>query len=405
MGLLGDAVLRCDFVKDAEERRIVEAVRELASGFAERAEEYDRAGRFPEENFAALASSKLMALRAPAEYGGMGMSSAGYVAAICEMAKGDASTALAYNMHATTLAVLGVLGSEEQKRRWFGRVVHEGARIAALGSEPDLKPFFSGAKPRTVLERRSSGIVLRGRKSYGSFGPHADLLYVTATFGVRVVGAMVDARAPGIEAHRDWDVMSMRGTSSVTMDFHDVAVDEADIVSPRDQSEALLLELEYALGYPPIYLGIAEVAYRVARDGWKSVFDRRPASGTIETDPDSARAIWQLGEMRLLLEPAWLMAQRAACAGAIGSFERGAAIASAKAVACEAACAVASLAMRVAGGRALSRKSPIERAFRDVQAGLVMAFSPDQVRSMLGLIELGRAPAFVVAMADASRPR
>jgi alkylation response protein AidB-like acyl-CoA dehydrogenase len=400
MGLLGAEVLDDRFVTDARERAVVEAVRALAAEFAERAERYDREAAFPEEDFRALARAKLMALRVPAAYGGSGLGSAAYVAAICEMAKGDGSTALAYNMHATALAVIDLLANEEQKRRWFGRVVESGARVAALASEPNLKPFTSGEKPRTVLERRGAGFVLRGRKSYGSFGPHADLLYVTATFEGRVVSVMVDSGSPGIVPRDDWDVMSMRATSSVTMEFHDTPVDPADVVVPRDQAFALLLELEYALGYPPIYLGIAEVAYRAARDAWRATLDRGAPPGATAFDPDAARAIAQLGEMRLLFEPAWLMAQRAALTEPLGSFERGAALAGAKAVACDTACAVAAVALRAAGGRGLSGSSPVQRAFRDVQAGIAMAFPPDQVRVMLGLLEVGRPPAFVAALAS-----
>ncbi len=398
MGILGDEVLDCSFVGAAAERALLHGVRELAPGFARRAAEHDRSGTFPAENFRELRAAGMLGMLIPQRYGGRGVSSPGYIAALYEMAKGDASTALAYNMHATTLAVIALLGDEAQKRRWFGRVLDDGACIAALGSETSLKPFLTGDKPRTTLQRRGGELVLNGRKSYGSFGPNAQLLYVSATYGDRVVGAMVGSGQPGVEAHDDWDVMSMRSTSSVTMDFHDVVVDPADVVAPPDHRLALLLELEYALGYPSVYLGAAEVAYRSARAAAKDALDRLAGGGELGFEPDAARTVAEIGRMRLLLESSWLMARHAATAGPIGSFPRGAAIASAKAVACEAACDVAALAIRVAGGRALSRRSPIERAFRDVQAGLVMAFAPDQVRSMIGLLELDRAPGFVGAL-------
>jgi len=103
-----------------DERETVALITRLArERFAPRAAQYDAENRFPDENYADLREHGLMALTVPKAYGGKGLSSLAYSLAMGEMAKGDSSTALTFNMHATVLTLIDSVGSPAQKERYF----------------------------------------------------------------------------------------------------------------------------------------------------------------------------------------------------------------------------------------------------------------------------------------------
>jgi alkylation response protein AidB-like acyl-CoA dehydrogenase len=75
-----------------------------------------------------------------------------------------------------------------------------------------------------------------------------------------------------------------------------------------------------------------------------------------------------------------------------------------KAVACDAACEIAERALRLRGGPGLMMRDPVGRAFRDVQAGQVMAFSPELAGAMLGRFAFGVAPDHINALRAGVEP-
>src|SRR5262249_25904222 len=89
---------------------VIDLCRALAERFAPRASTYDREARFPRENFEDLRAAGLPALMVPRQFGGLGATFFTYPRAIERLAIGDASTALAFNMH--NIAVGSLAGLE-----------------------------------------------------------------------------------------------------------------------------------------------------------------------------------------------------------------------------------------------------------------------------------------------------
>lgn len=403
MRTIGDGLLKLDFLDRKEALDTIEQIGEIAPNFAERAPDNDLAGRFPVENFRELHQKRLLGLQIPTEYGGRGLTPLEYAAAIAAVAAGDSSTALALNMHSAALLSIGVFASEEQKRHWFKRVIEDGVLVAALSSEPNLKPIIDAGLSRTRLQKTADGYTLTGQKNYCSFGPNANLLFVVASLGNRIAFAVVDAHAEGIKRDDDWDVISMRSTASVTTHFQEVKLTDFDVIIPTDPALVMMLEIEFALGFGPTYLAIAAMACAQTVRELRSRIDNLIASPEGHLHPDVGIAFSGIGRMHTILEPAWLMCQKAARITPIGSFDRAAAIVAAKAVACDAACEAATMALRLSGGHALSSRNPVGRAFRDVQAGQVMAFSPAQARSLIGQLTLGHPPQYVTKLIKESK--
>jgi alkylation response protein AidB-like acyl-CoA dehydrogenase len=68
--------------------------KQLATDFATRADEADKAGLLPEEDIRLLQESGYLGLSVPQEFGGMGLSLRDCVEAQMELAQGSTSTAL-----------------------------------------------------------------------------------------------------------------------------------------------------------------------------------------------------------------------------------------------------------------------------------------------------------------------
>ncbi|HET7738927.1 MAG TPA: acyl-CoA dehydrogenase family protein, partial [Tepidiformaceae bacterium] len=77
----------------------VAEARALAPRFARGAERHDREGSFPFENFEALRAAGFYGLTAPRRFGGAEATVETFVRVMEELAAGDGSTALAFNMH------------------------------------------------------------------------------------------------------------------------------------------------------------------------------------------------------------------------------------------------------------------------------------------------------------------
>jgi alkylation response protein AidB-like acyl-CoA dehydrogenase len=116
--------------------------------FAPRAARYDREASFPVDDYADLRASGLLALCVPEQYEGLGADFETYCLVAEQLAQGNASTALTYNMHCLTLLMMGPLmrglqlplevrtRHEELSARRYREVVERGVFYAQPHSEP-----------------------------------------------------------------------------------------------------------------------------------------------------------------------------------------------------------------------------------------------------------------------------
>ena len=87
----------------ADQKRIINLAKELATEFAARAEQHDREGSFPFENIARLKETGYTTMTTPQEYGGWGASPLTFILAQEQLIQGCAATAFAINMHCNTV--------------------------------------------------------------------------------------------------------------------------------------------------------------------------------------------------------------------------------------------------------------------------------------------------------------
>ena len=175
------------------QQEIVAQARSLAlERFAPRAAMYDREASFPFEDYADLRAAGLLALCVPEPYGGLGADFETYCLVAEQIARGNASTALTYNMHGMTMLMMGELAeamrsarrpraTRAARARRFREVVEQGVFYGQPHSEPvepGRRTPRSGGGPalRHAARKVDGGYVVNGRKFFVSLAGAAPLL-------------------------------------------------------------------------------------------------------------------------------------------------------------------------------------------------------------------------------------
>jgi alkylation response protein AidB-like acyl-CoA dehydrogenase len=132
---------------------IIDRVKLLTSGFAERAPAHDRTASFPFENFRDLADSGLLTFPVARKFGGGGASISDAARVIGLVGQADPATALVLIMHYMHHLVIA-RGSPwpEHLIRRIVPDVGEVALINTLRVEPDLGSPSRGGLPATVAD-------------------------------------------------------------------------------------------------------------------------------------------------------------------------------------------------------------------------------------------------------------
>lgn len=355
---------------------LIERARKLARGvLAPRADEYDREERFPRESFKALAEEGFTRLTLPESYGGRALWSdpVCYAMVFHELGKGCANTAMTLHMHSTILYFLLTLSNAEQKER-FAAAARDGAIFGSHAGEASSSPQWN----RTITtraRREADAYLLRGQKYFCSMAGEADyyvvwcLLEGTEDLGDGLRWAVVDKNLAGITIPSRWNAFAMRGTASHAMAYADVRVPARNIVGRGADILQPDFVPRFGLGYAAVYLGAGAAAMDWVVDYARTRVPQ-PDGAPIARCPVIQR---QIGEMKIALETARIMIQKAAWT--LG--ERGAEAAvplinEAKYTASEAAASMTEKALKIAGRPGLRSDRPLQRFHRDARAALVM---------------------------------
>ena len=398
------------------ESELIDAVRELARGpVRERAADADRDGALSQDTFNDLRELGIPGLLAGEAFGGRfgpdGAAGATYLRVIEELAYGDASAAVAVNMHLLVAGVLGLLPPFPRRDAVLRAVAEEGAWICAPGSIPS-RELDNQTTGFTAVED-GADLVFSGRAGFASASDAARFALVGAQIvheGGRepdVVIAFPDIDSPGVANQGNWDGMGLRATAS-----HDIVLDELRLsrsdcfVVPRSllrMGDQMLPQLQWqrrawpALGICAIWLGNAQalfdetIAYLRQRRGYLAVPD--PAlAGSTETRSQQAWAQIALGEMDHWLGTGQIVLSDAARQVGVAYPDRQSFIrmqVRATYHLRRMAEEVAHTSIKTTGAHAYVRGHVLERLYRDLVGGVVMAWKTDELLHSLGLASLG----------------
>ena len=394
------------------ERTLIEQARELARGpFRERAPEADATGRFGHANAEALRELGVPGMLIAESSGGFGASGAAAVRVIEQIAWGDASTAVAVNMHLLVTALLGIVPPFERRNAVLKAVAEEGAWCCAPGSIP-LRELDNRRAGYEAVEEGAE-LVWNGRAGFASMSDAARF----ALLGGRidrgadrdpdVAIALADLDAEGLTNHGNWDGMGLRATAS-----HDISLE--DLRMPR--GDALIVPLPLlraaeqmqpqqqwqrraypALGILAIWLGNAQALFDEVVEYVQKRYGYLAADGAVGA-PTGLRAEQPWAQLALGNMEHWLGTGRSLLYDALRQVEEPFADRQSfvrfqvrttyhlRRMAEE----VAQGAISVAGAHGYVRGSAIDRLYRDLTGGIVMAWKTEELRHSLGLSALGR---------------
>ena len=155
-----------DFSLSEPESELVGLCRAFAQNeIARRAPAAWEEGRCPTDLLREMGELGLLGMLIPEQWGGIGMSTVGFVAAMEQIGLADQSVAAAWQAHVTIGSLpLHLFGDDAQRERWL-RPLAEGRALGAFGlTEPDAGSDARGI--RTMAERRDGGWLINGRKTF-----------------------------------------------------------------------------------------------------------------------------------------------------------------------------------------------------------------------------------------------
>jgi alkylation response protein AidB-like acyl-CoA dehydrogenase len=377
------------------QQELVDLAGRLADSFAQRAAEHDRDSTFPFENYDEMRDAGYLGLTIPEELGGHGADLRELVLAQERLAMGCGSTALAVGMHVSPLGQVAALWRHNRDEN-LGRFLREAATgevvYASMTAERGHSILMTS---NTVATRVPGGYRVTGDKIFGTESAVCTHFSTMARLddpdaAPRVLLFRLARPVEGMEVKDTWDTMGMRGTLSNDYTLRDVFVPEEAVFHsyPVDHFDSVLLRMTWSWAMPAfgaVYLGIGAGAMAYARE--------QVAARGREGDPAVQAAF---AEMEIALETAravlWRHTDEVISGDLFEQFsvqEGMARSVLAKYVPCNNAIRIVDLALEVVGGAGYFRRSPLERMYRDVRAGVIMPYNNPEARSLFGRNALG----------------
>lgn len=362
---------------------------ELGRQFAEHSARHDRDGTFVDEAFAVLRDSGYLALAVPTELGGMGATIGQVAMAQAEMARHDASAALAIAMHlhVTLFGAWRFRRTMPGAENMLRRVVDERIVLVSTGGADFTRPNGEATKV-------DGGFRVSGRKVFASQVPQGDVFSTMFTYddpeaGRQVLSMAIPVRAEGVSILDTWDTMGMRGTGSHDVMMSDVFVGDAQVMSRRPWGvldPPLMTIMSHAIPViSGVYLGVAEGA----RDQ------------VIATTSGTEKALDPLIQRLVGLMDYKLRVARWSLVGALTevgddpapSMQNVVAVMQAKRAIAQEAVSACDTALEITGGSGYFRRAGLEQALRDVKAVIFHPLPPELTLLHAGKVALGVAAA------------
>ncbi|MEU9888926.1 acyl-CoA dehydrogenase family protein [Sphaerisporangium sp. NPDC051011] len=376
-----------------------------APEYAARVVASDREGCMAIDNVRELQRIGVTGLPLSDEFGDGGPPVALLIDVMELLGRHDASTAVALNMHWVGARTLAKMPSFPRRDEALAAISSGEATICGAFSNPSAE--LDSRRARLGCRREGDEVILNGRAGFGSMSDAA---------AYTMLGGMVEGSdpndptmmmtigrlgEPGLIKHQNWSAMGMRATGSNDIECRELRIPVDDcILSPvsgivrgRERDSTVV-----AFGITAIWLGLAQAAFDFTIDHVQHRYGYMAEGAFNPTSPkfraDEAWAQVGLGHM-----DHWLGTGRELLHRTVAKMDAEEDVSTRELVRTlyhlrRMAEEVSMGAMKICGAHGFVTARPLERIFRDLIGGIVMAWKTDQLQQTLGVGALGREIAF-----------
>ncbi|MFN7698034.1 MAG: acyl-CoA dehydrogenase family protein [Deltaproteobacteria bacterium] len=372
-----------DFELDETAAMVQASARDFATKeIVPRAASIDREGRIPPSILKGLAELGMMTLAVPEELGGADVGAIAYSAALTEISRACASTAVTMSVSNMVAEVIACFGSEAQKRAYVPRLASGALAAGSFAlSEPE-----AGSDPgamRTTARKDGTHWVIDGAKQWITSGDFAGVFVVWARTGgpgTRGISCfLVEQGEAGLSVGHHEDKMGLRGSSTTALHFEGVRVPESALLGELNGGfKIAMMALDGGrIGIASQASGIAEAALSAALDYARE----RKTFGKAIAEHQAIQ--WMIADARTELDAARLLTYRAAYLKQNKQpFSQQAAMA--KLYATEAAGRICDRALQIHGGYGYVKEYDVERYYRDVRVSRIYEGTSEIQRIVIG---------------------
>jgi len=351
---------------------------------------YDREEKFAGAEIRRLGELGCCGMLIPEEWGGAALDTISYVLMLEEVARVDASMAVALSVTNSVVAwPLWRHGNDAQRQKYLQRLARGEILGAFCLTEPQAGSDAAAIETRGV--RSGKTYRLNGTKSWVTNGGESGLYLVFAktdpTAGARGITAfLVEPAFSGFRVSRYEDKMGLRSSRSAEIVFSDCEVPEENRLGEEGQGLKIALEALDGgrVGIAAQAVGLAQGALEASAAYAK----QRRAFG--KTIGEFQAVQFMLADMETEIEAARLLVWQAAQMRDAGSGRAGAFASRAKLFASEMANRVAYKAVQIHGSMGYSRESDVERMYRDARVLSIYEGTSEIQRLIIARDLLGR---------------
>ena len=225
---------------------VVESVDRFLSDQQDSFGDWDRDGEQPAVFVDALRELGLFGLIIPEEYGGIGLSNAGYSRVLQQSSRYDSSASLTIGAH-SSIGMKGLLlfGTDAQKEQYLPRLA-SGELIAAYClTEPGSGSDAASIQTKAVKDSNGDWI-LNGEKTWITNGGIADFFTVFARTegpGGKISAFMVERGFAGVSIGQKEDKLGIRASSTTSVSFSDVKVPAENLLGDEGKGFKIAMSI------------------------------------------------------------------------------------------------------------------------------------------------------------------
>lgn len=348
-----------------------EEIRKLAREFSDKeitqqaAEHHDREGSFPHEIAEKAREIGLMNCIVPEEYGGIGLGAMEECLIAEELAHGCMGISLSIMANNLAIVPTKLAGTEEQKKKYLGRIMEKGQFCAYALTEPEV-----GSDPgalKTTAVRKGDKYILNGVKRWITGGGVGQWFVVFATTDPSlrhkgITAFLVDKDHPGVSIGKKEDMMGQRASYTCDINLDDAEIPVENRLGEEGKGFYLAMKT-FQYTRPAIAAGAVGVSQAALDHSVRYALERKTFGTAIA---NHQAVMFMMADMARDIEAGRLLTWQCAwmCDHGMSNNKE---VAIAKVFTSDNAMRITTDAVQIFGGYGYSREYPVEKLMRDVK--------------------------------------